>query len=204
MSTNRCTRHSIACPVPHSIPELNLGVHVQIEVTTEHLSHDKFERNANEFQRVLELNTMIFDLYLLVLGGWNDFEVSGHRRNKFHDECEVTVRSIVEIHWQSIVLLVERELEISFGTTGADILSSLEETGLSGIRILTCHMCEMFHLIVLQFLAAEWTHRHRLIISLDFGSVLEGKFIEEILLHVFLQSNQIVHERTKIAFFLVW
>ena len=37
-----------------------------------------------------------------------------------------------------------------------------------------CHMCMMFHLVVLEFLATKWTHRRRLIISLDFGSVLEG------------------------------
>ena len=64
-------------------------------------------------------------------------------------------------------------------------------------------MCMMSNLVVLQFLAAEGTQRHRLIISLDLSSVLEGQFIEEILFHVYFLLNQIFHERTKIALFLV-
>ena len=69
--------------------------------------------------------------------------------DELHDEGEIIVRSIVEVYWQSIVLLVERELEIAFGATGADVLPCLIKTGLDAIRILTCHMCMMSHLVVL-------------------------------------------------------
>ena len=72
--------------------------------------HNCFERTVDQFQRVLELNTMEFNLHFFVLGGGNDFQISVffvHRCDEFHDECEVIMRSIVEIHWQSIVLLVE-------------------------------------------------------------------------------------------------
>ena len=54
---------------------------------------------------------MVFDLYFLVLGGGNDFQISVvvvvHRFDEFHDECEIIMRSIVEVYQQSIVLLVE-------------------------------------------------------------------------------------------------
>ena len=83
-------------------------MHIQIEVASECLSHDGSERTADEFQRVLELNAVVFDLHLLVFGGWNDFEIpAGDSCDEFHDECEVVVRSIMEIDWQMIVLLVE-------------------------------------------------------------------------------------------------
>ena len=80
---------------------------VQIEVPSKCLSHNGSERTADELQRVLELNTIVLDLHLLVLGGWNNFEVSGHCFDEFHDEREIIVRSIVEVNWQTIVLLVE-------------------------------------------------------------------------------------------------
>ena len=54
---------------------------------------------------------MVFDLYFLVLGGGNDFQISVvvvvHRCDEFHDEYEIIMRSIVEVYQQSIVLLVE-------------------------------------------------------------------------------------------------
>ena len=101
-------------------------MHIQIEVFSKCLCHNRSERTADELQRVLELNAIVFDLHLLVFGGWNDFEVpTGDSRDELYDECEIIVRSIVEVHWQSIVLLVERQLEITFDATGADILSLL-------------------------------------------------------------------------------
>ena len=65
-------------------------------------------------------------------------------RDDLHDECEVVVRSIVEVDWQTIVLLVEGELEIALGTTGADVLPGFEEARVSlPCDIFTCHMCVM-------------------------------------------------------------
>ena len=81
---------------------------VQIEVATECLCHNRSERTADELQRVLELNAIVLNLHFLVLGGWNDFEIPRHCQDEFHDEHEVVVRSIVEVDWQTIVLLVER------------------------------------------------------------------------------------------------
>ena len=53
----------------------------------------------------------LYSIYILVLSSWNDFQISVvvfvHRFDEFHDECEVIVRSIVELHWQSVILLVE-------------------------------------------------------------------------------------------------
>ena len=90
------------------LPELSFGVHVDVQVPSECLCNDRSERTADEFQRVLELNAIVLNLHLLVLGGWNDFEIPArHRRDELHDECEIVVRSIVEVHGQTIVLLVE-------------------------------------------------------------------------------------------------
>ena len=36
-------------------------------------------------------------------------------------KCKVVVRSIVKVDWQSIVLLVEGELQVTLGTTGANV-----------------------------------------------------------------------------------
>ena len=55
--------------------------------------------------------------------------------DELHDECEIVVRSIVEVDWQTIVLLVERELEIAFGTTGADVLPGFVMSYINTIRI---------------------------------------------------------------------
>ena len=93
--------------------KLSLGMFVVFQVPSECLSHDGLERTADQFQRVFELNTMEFNLHFLVLGGGNDFQISivfVHRCDEFHDECEIVVRSIVEVHWKSIVLLVEWKL----------------------------------------------------------------------------------------------
>ena len=79
--------------------------------------------------------------------------------DELHDEREIIVRSIVEVHWQTIVLLVERELEIALGSTGADVLPSFEVAYLSlPCGVFTCYMCVMSHFVVLQFLATEGTH----------------------------------------------
>ena len=57
-----------------------------------------------------------------------------------------------------MVLFVEQELEIAFGTTDADVLPGFEVVYLSiPCRVFSCHMCMMSHLIVLQFLVAEGT-----------------------------------------------
>ena len=135
-------------------------MHIQIEVPSECLCHDGTQWTADQFQRILELNAIVFDLHLLVFGGWNDLEIpAGDSRDEFHDECEVVVRPIVEVDWQSIVLLVKRELEIAFGATHADVLPGLEVMYLSlSCRVYTCHMCMMSYLVVLEFLVAEWTH----------------------------------------------
>ena len=150
-------------------------MHTEVQVTSECLSHDGSERTTDQLQRVLELNAVVLDLHLLVLGGENDFEsFVGHCHDEFHDKCEVIVRYIVEVHWQSIVLLVERELQIAFGTTGENVLSGFEEACASlPCRVFTCHMCMMSHLVVFQFLATEWTHGCGTIISLDLETVLE-------------------------------
>ena len=95
------------------LSELSLVMFVVIQIISECLSHNGLERTTDQFQQVLKLNTMVFDLHFLALSGWNDFQISivvFHRCNEFHDECEVIMRSIVEVHWQSIVLLVEWEL----------------------------------------------------------------------------------------------
>ena len=76
---------------------------VVIQVIFKGLSHDWLERTADQFQRVFELNTMVFDMYFFVLGGGNDFQISVvvvvHRFDEFHDECEIIMKSIVEVHW---------------------------------------------------------------------------------------------------------
>ena len=82
---------------------LSLGMFVVIQVIFKGLSHDGSERTVNQFQQVFELNTMVFDMYFFVLDGGNDFQISVvvvvHRFDEFHDECEVIMRSIVELHW---------------------------------------------------------------------------------------------------------
>ena len=104
-----------------------------------------------------------------------------------------------------MVLLVERELEIAFGTTGIDVLHSIEATYPSlSCGVFTCHMCVMSYLVVLQFLVAEGTHGCCTKVPLDARRVLEGYFIEEILFHSLLKVSEIVYERTKIFFALVW
>ena len=84
---------------------------VVLQIIAKCLSHNGLEWTTDQFQRVLELNTMVFDLYFFVLGSWNDFQISVvvvHRCDEFYDECEVVMKSIVDVYWQSIVLLVER------------------------------------------------------------------------------------------------
>ena len=67
--------------------------------------------------------------------------------DELHDECEIIVRSIVKVDWQTKFLLVEGELEIAFGATGADVLLGFEEAYLSlPCGEFTCHMCVMSHL----------------------------------------------------------
>ena len=125
--------------------------------------------------------------------------------DEFHDEREIVVRSIVEVDWQSIVLLVEGELEIVLGTTGADVLPGFEAAYPSlSCGVFTCHMCVMSHLVVLQFLATEGTHGCCTKVPLDARRVLQWQFIEEIPFHTLVQLCEIVHERTKILFALVW
>ena len=125
--------------------------------------------------------------------------------DELHDECEVVVRSIVEVDWQSIVLLVERELQVTLGTTGADVLSGFEVAYPSlPCGVFTCHMCVMSNLVVLQFLVVEGTHGCCTKVLLDLRCALQWQFIEEIFFHTPLQLYEIVHERTKIFFALVW
>ena len=125
--------------------------------------------------------------------------------DEFHDEREIVVRSIVEVDGQTIVLLVERELEIAFGATGADVLPGFEVAYLSiPCGVFTCHMCVMSNLVVLQFLVTEGTHGCCTKVPLDARRVLEGYFIEEILFHSLMKVSEIVYERTKIFFALVW
>ena len=59
-------------------------------------------------------------------------------------------------------------------------------------------------LVVLQFLVAEGTHGCCTKVPLDARRVLQWQFIEEICFHTPLQLHEIVHERTKILFALVW
>ena len=73
-------------------------MHVEVQVLSKCLRRDGSEKTTNQFLQVLELNTMEFNLHLLVLGGGNNFEVPRHCRDESHDECEVVVRSIVEVH----------------------------------------------------------------------------------------------------------
>ena len=125
--------------------------------------------------------------------------------DEFHDEREVVVRSIVEVDWQSIVFLVELELQVALGTTGADVLPSFEATYPSlPCGVFTCHMCVMPYLVVLQFLVTEGTHGCCTKVPLDTRRVLERQFIEEVLFHSLLQLCEIVYERTKLFFALVW
>ena len=68
-------------------------------------------------------------------------------RDELHDENEIVVRPIVKVDGQTIVFLVERELEIALGATGADVLLGFEEAYLSiPCGVFTCHMCMMSHL----------------------------------------------------------
>ena len=70
--------------------------------------------------------------------------------DELHDECEIVVRSIVEVNWQTIVLLVKLELEIAFGATGANVFPGFEVAYLSlPCGVFTCHMCVMSNLIIL-------------------------------------------------------
>ena len=125
--------------------------------------------------------------------------------DELHDECEIIVRSIVEVDWQSIVLLVERELEIALGATGANVLFGFEAAYPSLPRgVFTCYMCMMTYLVVLQFHMAEGSHGCCTKVLLDLRYTLQWQFIKEILFHTLLQLNQILHERTKILFALVW
>ena len=84
------------------LAELSLGMFVVIQIVLECLNYDSLERTADQFQRVLELNTMEFDMHFLVLGSGNDFQISVvvfiHQCDEFHDECEIIMRSIVEVH----------------------------------------------------------------------------------------------------------
>ena len=84
---------------------------VVFQVISECLSHNGLEKTIDQFQQVFELNTMEFNLHFFVLGGENDFQISVivffHLFDEFHDECEIIMKSIVEVHWQSIVLLVD-------------------------------------------------------------------------------------------------
>ena len=125
--------------------------------------------------------------------------------DELHDECEIIVRTIEKVDWQTIVLLVERELEIALGTTGADVLPGFEVVYPSiPCGVFTCHMYVMSHLVILQYLATEWTYRRRPIIFLDLRHALQWKFIEEIHFHTLLKLNHILYESMKIATFLVW
>ena len=54
---------------------------------------------ADELQRVLELNAVVLNLHFLVFSGWNDFQISRHRRDEFHDKDEIVRRSIVKVDW---------------------------------------------------------------------------------------------------------
>ena len=72
---------------------------VVLQIISECPDHDGLEKTVDQFQQVFELNTMVFDLYFLVLGGGNDFEVSRNCRDEFHDECEIIMKSIAEVHW---------------------------------------------------------------------------------------------------------
>ena len=95
--------------------------------------------------------------------------------DEFHDECEIVVRPIVEVDGQTIVFLVERELQVAFGTTGANVLPGFEVTYLSiPCGVFTCHMCVMTYLVVLKFLVAEGTHGCCTKVPLDTRRVLEG------------------------------
>ena len=51
------------------LAESALGVHVEVQVPSECLSHNGSERTADELQRVLELNAAGLDLHLLLLNG---------------------------------------------------------------------------------------------------------------------------------------
>ena len=95
--------------------------------------------------------------------------------DELHDECEVVVRSIVKVDWQSIVLLVEGKLEIVLGATGADVLPCFEVAYFSlSCGVFTCHICVMSHLIVLQILVTEGSHGCCTKVPLDARRVLEG------------------------------
>ena len=81
--------------------ELSLGMFVAFQIISECLSHNGLERTADQFQQVFELNTIVFDLHFFVLGGGNDFRISVvvvYRIDEFHNECEIIMRFIVEIH----------------------------------------------------------------------------------------------------------
>ena len=189
-------------------------MHIEVQVTSKCLCHNGTQWTADEFQRVLELNAIVLDLHFLVFSGWNDFQISRHCGDEFHDECEIVVRSIVKVDWQTIVLLVERELQVAFGATGADVLPSFEMAYFSlPCGVFTCHMCMMsnlgyFHRIVnfpvVLFHMAEGTHGCCTKDPLDARRVLEGSFIEEICFHSLVQLCEIVHERTKVYFAFVW
>ena len=64
-------------------------------------------------------------------------------------------------------------------------------------------MCVMSHLVVLQFLATEWTHGCCTKVLLDLRCALQWHLIEEIRFQTPLQLCEIVHKRTKIFFALV-
>ena len=72
---------------------------VQIEVASECLCHNGKQWTSDKLQQVLELNAIVFNLHLLVLSGWNDIQISRYCRDELHDECEIVVRSIVEVNW---------------------------------------------------------------------------------------------------------
>ena len=73
-------------------PELSLGMFVVFQVISKCLDHNGFERTVDQFQRVLELNAVVFDLHFFVLGGGNDFQISVvffvHLCDEFHFEGE--------------------------------------------------------------------------------------------------------------------
>ena len=51
------------------LSELSLGMFVVIQVISECLSHNGPEWTTDQFQQVLELNTMVFDMHFLALSG---------------------------------------------------------------------------------------------------------------------------------------
>ena len=151
---------------------------------------------------------MVFDLYFLVLGGGNDFHRSFRCRRPSMRWISWWIWSHSEIHcgstlindssscWMRVVGYTycnRCKCIVHPRNASSQYHSSIH---LSHVYdVLSCHSPVSGDRMDTQL----WNE-----ITLHLETVLEGWFIEEIVLHPHLLLNQIFHEKTKVILVLVW